>query len=423
MGAALGAWPDLAERRVLLAVSGGVAAYKAAELCRLLVRCGARVRVAMTAAAQHFVGAPTFAALSGRAVATELFDPVQEAQIGHIGLADEAEVLVVAPATADVLAKFAAGLAGDVVTTAYLAFAGPVLLAPAMNVKMWQHPATQQVLQRLRERGHRVVGPESGELACGHVGAGRMSEPEALLEGVWHCLAPQSLVGRRVLVSAGPTREALDPVRYLTNRSSGKMGYALAAEAAARGAAVTLVSGPTALATPLGVQRIDVTSAAELAQAVLEQAPQHDAVVMTAAVADFRPANVATQKLAKERLGDQPTLTLTRTVDVLAALGAARATADREASPLLIGFAAETGIDEGRVLGKLAAKQCDLLVVNDVSRSDAGFDAEDNRVVIYDAAGGRQALPLLPKREVAARVLQRLAELLAGRREEVAGNG
>jgi len=412
-------WPDLQQRRVLLAVCGGVAAYKAAEFCRLLVRCGAQVQVAMTAAAQHFVGSATFAALSGHAVATELFDPVQEAQIGHIRLADAAELLVVAPATADVLAKLALGLAGDVVTTAYLAFEGPVLLAPAMNVKMWGHPATQQAMQRLRERGHRVVGPESGELACGHVGAGRMSEPETLLDAVWHCLAPQSLAGRRVLVSAGPTREALDPVRYLTNRSSGKMGYALAAEAAARGAAVTLVSGPTALATPLGVRRLDVTSAAELAQAVLELAPQQDAVVMTAAVADFRPVNVATHKLGKEQLGEQPTLTLTRTVDVLAALGAARGAG----GPLLIGFAAETGIDEARVLGKLAAKQCDLLVVNDVSRTDAGFDADDNRVVIYDAAGARQALPLLPKREVAGRVLERLVELLAARRSAVPADG
>ncbi|MBK8482624.1 MAG: bifunctional phosphopantothenoylcysteine decarboxylase/phosphopantothenate--cysteine ligase CoaBC [Proteobacteria bacterium] len=415
--------PDLQHRRVLLAVSGGVAAYKAAELCRLLVRSGASVQVAMTAAAQHFVGAATFAALSGRAVATDLFDAVQEEQIGHIALADAAEVLVVAPATADLLAKLAAGLAGDVVTTAYLAFEGPVLLAPAMNVKMWRHPATQQTLQRLRERGHRVVGPESGELACGHVGAGRMSEPGALLEAVWHCLAPQSLAGQRILVSAGPTREALDPVRHLTNRSSGKMGYALAAEAAARGATVTLVSGPTALATPLGVQRVDVTSAAELAQVVLERVAGQDAVVMTAAVADYRPAHVAREKLAKERLGEQPTLTLTRTVDVLAALGAARAAAGGLPQPLLVGFAAETGIDEARVIGKLAAKQCDLLVVNDVSRADAGFDADDNRVVIYHATGNREALPLLPKREVAGRVLQRVAELLAPRLAELASDG
>jgi len=286
-------WPDLKGKKVLLAISGGIAAYKSAELCRMLIRCGAGVRVMMTAAARRFVGEVTFAALSDNPVSTDIFAPGQEDNIGHIELADWADLLLLAPATANQLGKLAHGIAEDVVGTVYLACTAPVLLAPAMNVNMWQHAATRANVEVLRERGHHVVGPGTGELACGHQGAGRMAEPVEILQAAGRCLSAHDLEGRRVLVSAGGTHEALDPVRFVGNRSSGKMGFAVAAEAAARGAEVTLVAGPTSLPTPLYVQRRDVTSAAEMAEAVRLAAPSQAAVVMAAAVADYAPASVA----------------------------------------------------------------------------------------------------------------------------------
>jgi phosphopantothenoylcysteine decarboxylase/phosphopantothenate--cysteine ligase len=415
-------WPRLDGRRVLLAVSGGVAAYKAAELCRLLTRCGAEVQVMMTAAAQRFVGADTFAALSGRAVATDLFDQWQEQQIGHIRLAEWAEVLVAAPATADLLARFSAGMADDLVTTVQLAYQGKLLLAPAMNVQMWQHPATQENVARLRSRGAQMVGPESGEMACGHVGAGRMSEPETILQGIAGCLTPSDLAGRAVLVSAGPTHEALDPVRYLSNRSSGKMGFALAAEAAARGARVTLVAGPTRLPVPLGVELVRVVDAAAMVEAIVTRMAGQDVIVMAAAVADYRPKEVAAGKLKKDRLGQRPELALERTVDILSELARRRAEVQYSKAPvgqpLLVGFAAETGPDDlAAAPAKLFAKGCDLALVNDVSQPDAGFDADTNRVVIHH--GPRSApepLPLLSKREVAARLWKSVVRRLAQER-------
>jgi len=405
-------WPDLEQRRVLLAVSGGVAAYKAAELCRLLTRCGAQVRVMMTEAARQFVGEATFAALSGQPVATELFNPVQEAQIGHIRLADEAEALVVAPATADVLAKLAHGLATDVVTTVYLAFRGPVLLAPAMNVQMWQHAATRSNVALLRQRGgHRMVGPESGEMACGHVGAGRMSEPEQILQAVGACLCRQDLAETRLMVTAGPTREAIDPVRFLANRSSGKMGYAVAAEAAARGAEVTLVSGPTALPVPSGVRRVDVSSAAQMAQAVQAEAGQQDVLIMAAAVADYRVRAVASEKLKKAQLGQTPTLELERTEDILQSV--ARLSYRAGGRTLVVGFGAETASADLQRLAteKLASKGCDLLVVNDVSQSDAGFEVDTNRIVVAEASGRVEASDLRSKRQIARQILDRVVAL------------
>lgn len=399
--------PDnLKDRQILLAVSGGIAAYKAAELCRLLVRAQARVNVMMTAAARRFVGQVTFAALSGRPVAFDLFDPQQEAQVGHIQLADEADLLVVAPATANLLAKLCHGIADELVSTVYLAYTGPVLLAPAMNVKMWEHPATQVNVGVLRERGHQLVGPASGELACGHVGAGRMAEPEEILQAAGACLAPQDLAGRTVLVTAGPTHEPVDPVRFIGNRSSGRMGFALAAEAASRGARTRLVAGPTSLSTPYGVERVDVVTAAQMALAVREGVAGADLVLMAAAVADYRPSTPSGTKLKKESLGQQAQLSLSRNDDILAGLGRL------SPRPLLVGFAAETGELERVAPAKLAAKGCDLLVANDVSATDAGFEVESNRVTILDSEGGIERLPLLGKREVARLILDRAIQRL-----------
>jgi phosphopantothenoylcysteine decarboxylase/phosphopantothenate--cysteine ligase len=403
-------WPDLKGTRVLLGVSGGIAAYKTAELCRMLVRCGARVRVMMTAAARRFVGEITFAALSGGPVATDLFDVTQEAQIGHIGLADSTQLMVLAPATADLMARMACGMADDIVATVYLAYTGRVLVAPAMNVHMWQHPATQHNVALLRERGCRFVGPSEGEMACGHIGAGRMAEPEEILQAAGACLAPQDLSGRKVLVTAGPTHEAVDPVRFVGNRSSGKMGFAIAAEAAGRGASVTLVAGPTSLPTPYAVTRVDVTTARQMASAVQARAAEQTVIFMAAAVADYRPAEASETKLKKETLGDAPSLPLTRNDDILAGLAA------MTPRPLLVGFAAETGGDLDRVAPvKRAAKGCDLLVANDVTAQGAGFEVDTNRVTIYDAAGHREALPLLAKRKVAEQLVDRVVRVLAAR--------
>jgi phosphopantothenoylcysteine decarboxylase/phosphopantothenate--cysteine ligase len=403
-------WQDLERTNVLLGISGGIAAYKSAELCRMLVQSGATVRVMMTKAALKFVGEITFAALTDHGVATDLFDPAQESQIGHIQLADRADLLILAPATADLIAKMSCGIADDLVTTVYLACTCPVLVAPAMNVHMWEHPATQQNVNRLRQRGHQIVGPESGDLACGYVGAGRMAEPHTVMEAAVASLATQDLAGRSVLVTAGPTHEPLDPVRFLGNRSSGRMGFAVAAVAAARGALVKLVTGPTDLRTPYRVERVDVTTALQMAEAVYSDIERTDAVIMAAAVADYRPRTTSDSKLKKDDLGDSITLELTRNEDILATLGG------RSPRPYLVGFAAETGGEIDRLArDKLAAKGCDLLVANDVSATDAGFEVETNRVTLYDAAGGKEALPLMHKREVAQQIIDRVAEAIGPR--------
>lgn len=400
--------PDLSGKRILLAVTGGIAAYKAAYLCRLLIKAGAMVRVAMTSSACEFVTPMTFAALSDNPVSTDLFDPQQESQIGHIDLADSSDLMLMAPATANTLAKLARGMADDLVSTTYLAYRGPVLLAPAMNVQMWQHPATQENVEILRARpDHHLVGPDDGDLACGHVGAGRVAEPEQILQAAGACLAPQDLKGVSVLVSAGGTREAIDPVRYVGNRSSGKMGFALAAEASTRGAQVTLVSGPSALPTPLGVHRLDVESAAQMAAAIKDRCNQVNLIIMAAAVADYTPKEPLETKLKKEATGEQLTLELDRTEDILAGLGR------MNPRPLLVGFAAETvdNLDEV-AQAKMSAKGCDLLVANDVRSADAGFGTDTNRVVIYSAKSAGEPLDLLSKRAVAAKILDRAAGIL-----------
>lgn len=413
----------LRHKRVILGVGGGIAAYKSAELVRLLTRAGATVHVIMTAAAQQFITPLTLQALSGHPVGTELFDLTRESQISHIALADQADLLLVAPATADLLARLALGLGDDLLTTVALACRARVLLAPAMNVNMWEHPQVQEHLQRLRQRGAQVVGPEAGELACGWVGAGRLAEPQAICAAATALLVGserRDLSGRRILVTAGPTFEALDPVRFIGNRSSGKMGFALAAAAARRGAEVTLVAGPVHLPTPPQVRRIDVESAAEMAAAVLPAAHPSpgaaEVIVMCAAVADFRPAVVATDKLKKQVLGPRPTVELVPTVDILAELGRTRA----PGGPLLVGFAAETTAVEDYARRKLVEKRCDVIIANDVAAPGSGFGVDTNRVTLFADAGPGQPprvlpLPLLTKVETAERIWDHLASLLARR--------
>lgn len=421
----------LVGKNIVLGVSGGIAAYKAAELVRLLAKAGAVVDVVMTRAATEFITPLTLQTLSGRKVATELFDLVQESEIGHISLADRADLLLIAPATADLLGRLSLGLGDDLLTTLALACKAPLLVAPAMNVNMWQHPAVKENLERLRRRGAHVVGPSAGELACGWIGAGRLVEPPEIVEAARALLgAPpdlkdrkdrKDLAGQRLLITAGPTFEALDPVRFLGNRSSGKMGFALAQRAARRGAEVTLVAGPVALPTPPGVRRIDIESAAEMADAVLPRLqPEHaeaaHVIIMAAAVADFRPAEAAPHKLKKAQLGSRPQVELVPTVDILAELGRRRG--DGRA-PLLVGFAAETGNVLDYAARKLREKRCDLIVANDVAEPGSGFGTDTNRVTLLTpgrdatAAPEAQALPQLPKEEVADRILDRVAELLA----------
>lgn len=392
-------------RRVLLAVSGGIAAYKVPELARAFLRAGHEVRCALTPAARRFVTPLVLQTLTGQPVRSALFDPSEEGEIDHIALADWAELVVLAPATAHVLARLTHGLADDLVTTLLLATRAPVLAAPAMNVNMWRHPATQANVALLRERGVRFVGPETGFLACGWEGAGRMSEPAAIAAEAELLLGPGSLAGERVVVTAGGTREPVDPVRALTNRSSGKMGFALAAEAARRGADVVLVAGPSAQPTPPGVRRVDVETALEMREAVLSEWPTARMVVMAAAVADFRPAAPATRKIKKEDLPEDaaPTLALVRNPDILAEISAL----PREGR-IVVGFAAESHDVLDAARRKLARKGCDLLVANDVSREDSGFDSDRNAVAFVWPGGAVEELPLLPKPEVAARIWDRI---------------
>jgi phosphopantothenoylcysteine decarboxylase/phosphopantothenate--cysteine ligase len=398
----------LADRTVVLGLSGGIACYKACEVVRLLAGGGARVHVVMTAAAREFVTPLTLQTLSGHPVGTETFDLTRESEIGHIRLADAAEVLAVAPATANVLAKLAHGLADDLLTTVALATRAPLVLAPAMNVHMWEHPAVQENLARLAARGARVVGPASGSLACGYEGAGRLADPADVVEAVASALAPQDLAGERVLVSAGPTQEPVDPVRYLSNRSSGTMGYALARVARRRGAEVTLVSGPTALVPPPGVHTVAVRSARDMARAVEEAFTRATVVIMTAAVADYRPRRELARKLKKTAAA--MALELERNPDILAAL------ARRKGRRLVVGFAAETHDVVTEARRKLTEKRCDLIVANDVTAAGAGFGSDTNRVRLLDAGGLDESLPVLPKEEVAERIL----DWVAGRRPHAA---
>ena len=398
--------------KVALGVSGGIAAYKAAEILRLLADRGIRVQVVMTAAAQEFMQPLTFAALSGEKVITDMFaaggePPNIESAVEHIAVAQSIDALVVVPATADVLGKFAHGLATDFLTTLYLATTAPVLVAPAMNVNMWEHPATQANLDILRRRGVKIVEPDSGYLACGMTGPGRLAENETIVAAVMELLgASQDLAGETVLVTAGPTREKIDPVRYLTNRSSGRMGYALAEAALRRGARVLLVSGPTALTPPGGAEITRVESAQDMWLAVMKLLPESSIVIKTAAVSDYRPKSPALQKI--KRSGPLE-LELEPTGDILAEI--ARANQTQGAAPrIIVGFAAETENALQNARQKLALKSLDAMVVNDVAREGIGFDSDRNAVTIvtHDEVID---VPESSKWEVAQRVLDQVVRL------------
>jgi phosphopantothenoylcysteine decarboxylase / phosphopantothenate---cysteine ligase len=393
--------------KIALGVSGGIAAYKSAEIVRLLQDRGIGVQVVMTRAAQEFVRPLTFAALSGEKVITDLFgsDESQanvESAIEHIAVAQAIDALLVAPATADVLAKFAQGIANDFLSTLYLATTAPVVVAPAMDVNMWNHAATQANLEILRKRGVRIVDPGSGYLACGMIGPGRLAENETIVAAVLEALgASQDLAGETLLITAGPTREKIDPVRYLTNRSSGRMGYAIAEAALRRGAHVLLVSGPTAIAPPGAAELTRVETAEEMRTAVLKLLPESTVVIKTAAVTDFRPKAAAGQKI--KRKGPM-TLELEPTADILAELARAKS------SQIVIGFAAETNDVLENARKKLAAKSLDAIVVNDVSREGLGFDSDRNAVTIitHDEV---VEVPETSKWEVAQRVLDQVVKL------------
>jgi phosphopantothenoylcysteine decarboxylase/phosphopantothenate--cysteine ligase len=393
--------------KIALGVSGGIAAYKAAEIVRLLQDRGIRVQVVMTAAAQEFVRPLTFAALSGEKVITGMFgsDESQanvESAIEHIAIAQAIDALLVAPATADVLARFAHGIASDFLSTLYLATTAPVVVAPAMNVNMWNHAATQANMEILRKRGVRIVDPGKGYLACGMTGPGRLAENETIVAAVMEALgASQDLAGETVLVTAGPTREKIDPVRYLTNRSSGRMGYAIAEAALRRGARVLLVSGPAAIAAPDAAEVTRVETAEEMLAAVLKLLPQSTVVIKTAAVADFRPKAVAAQKI--KRKGEM-TLELEPTVDILAEV------ARRKTFQVVVGFAAETENVLENARQKLASKSLDAIVVNDVSREGVGFDSDRNAVTIISPSEVVE-VPETSKWEVAQRVLDQVVKL------------
>ncbi|PYV55142.1 MAG: bifunctional phosphopantothenoylcysteine decarboxylase/phosphopantothenate--cysteine ligase CoaBC [Acidobacteria bacterium] len=393
--------------KIALGVSGGIAAYKAAEVLRLLQDRGLRVQVSMTEAAQEFVRPLTFAALSGEKVITGMFEagaesPNIDSAIEHISVAQSIDALLVVPATADVIAKFAQGIANDFLSTLYLATTAPVVIAPAMNVNMWNHPATQANLEVLKKRGVRIVEPGEGYLACGMTGPGRLAENDLIVAAVLETLGiSQELAGETVLITAGPTREKIDPVRYLTNRSSGRMGYALAEAALRRGARVLLVSGPVAIDPPAGAELTRVETAEQMRDAVLQLLPQATIVIKTAAVADFRPKSVADQKLKRK---GPLTLDLEPTPDILAELSR------RKTAQLIIGFAAETENVLENARKKLSTKALDAIVVNDVSRQGIGFDSERNAVTIITHDEVIE-VPETTKLEVAQRVLDVVARL------------
>jgi phosphopantothenoylcysteine decarboxylase / phosphopantothenate---cysteine ligase len=395
---------------VVVCVGGGIAAYKAAELVRMLDKAGAIVQVAMTPRAQKFVGAMTFQALTRRAVFTDLFSLTEEATIGHIALADRADLVIVAPASANVIARLAAGMSDDAVTAITLATRAPVLIAPSMNVNMWNHPLTRANLARLTDVArYKVVGPGNGFLACRWTGPGRLAEPEDIAEAAAHLLSTQDLLGKRIVVSAGPTYEAIDPVRFVGNRSSGKMGIALASAAKRRGADVTLILGPSAVPPPIGVTTNHVETAAQLQWALDSAAKGADAIIMTAAVADYRPAQEAKEKLKRGQLGAKTTVNLVANPDLLAELGKNR----KGRTPLLVGFAAETEDVIENARHKLSAKKVDLIVANDVSEPNSGFSVDTNHVQLVDTSGQVIDVPPAPKSEVAHRILDKLAELFA----------
>lgn len=393
----------LKERNIVLGVTGGIATYKAAELVRELVRAGAKVQVVMTRSAQAFVTPLTFQTLSGNPVITELFSLVEESEIGHISLADKAEVLVIAPATANIIGKIAGGIADDMLTTIVMATKAPILVAPAMNVHMWESASCQENIQKLRSRGFHFIDPESGELACGYEGKGRLAEVSAIVEEIRALLSPQDFVRETVLITAGPTEESIDPVRFITNRSSGKMGFALAYAALRRGAEVILISGPTALPPPPRVKWIRVRSAAQMREAVLTNLKNASILMMAAAVSDYRPRQASARKIKKSEA--EMVLTLARNPDILAEAG------KQKGHRILVGFAAETENLLRNARSKLKEKNLDLIVANDVTLPGAGFEVDTNIVKFLDRSRKVEELPLMTKEELADRILDRVTQL------------
>ncbi|HSG04228.1 MAG TPA: bifunctional phosphopantothenoylcysteine decarboxylase/phosphopantothenate--cysteine ligase CoaBC [Marinobacterium sp.] len=396
----------LTNRNILLGITGGIAAYKSAELTRTLVGAGANVRIVLTAAGAEFITPLTLQALSGNPVHQSLLDPEAEQGMGHIELARWADLLLVAPASADFMARLSHGMANDLLTTVCLATDAPICIAPAMNQAMWRDPRTQENAQRLASQGVHIWGPASGEQACGDVGPGRMLEASEIAHLTAAAFATPELEGRRVCITAGPTREALDPVRYISNHSSGKMGYALAAAAVKAGAEVVLISGPVSLPTPAGVQRLNVESAEQMLAAALELAPAADIFIGAAAVADYRPVAIADQKIKKgqEELME---LRLVKNPDIIATI------ARLEKRPFTVGFAAETESVLAFARSKLERKNLDLVIANDVSQSGIGFNADENEVTLVSARGDYK-LPRNNKQALAHTLIQQIAELMKG---------
>ncbi len=393
-------------KTVILGITGGIAAYKAATLCSKLAQAGVNVRVIMTASATKFVQPLTFQTLSRHPVAIDTFDERDPSSVQHIDLADAADLIIIAPATANVIGKLANGIADDMLTTTVLASMAPVLVAPAMNVHMYDHPAVQHNLAILQARGVHIFDPGEGQLACGYVGKGRMAEPEELFERIKELLSDQQpLQGKRVLITAGGTIERIDPVRYLTNDSSGKMGYAFAEVAKSLGAEVTLISGRTTLKPPIGVEVIHVESAQQMLDEALARFDNVDIVIKAAAVSDYRPAEIATNKMKKS--DDHLELQLVKNPDILQLLG------ERKTTQFIVGFAAETEHMEQYAMDKLRRKRCDLLVANNVTLPGAGFGGDTNIVSLFDEQGLVVSLPLMDKRQVARHVMELVAKRIA----------
>jgi len=392
----------LRDKRIILGVTGGIAAYKAVEVLRLLTKAGAEVHVIMTRAAQEFVAPLTFQTLSANPVHSDLFNLIAEQEIGHISLADRADLFIIAPATANCIGKIANGIADDMLSTTVMATKAPVLIAPAMNVNMYTNPIYRHNEDTLRQHGYLFVPPEKGALACGWDGEGKLAAPETIFEAALAALCPNDLLGHTILITAGPTREEIDPVRYISNHSSGKMGYALARNAARRGARVILISGPVNLPAPMGVELVSVESAEQMRTAVMKRAGDCSVIIKAAAVADYRPAERAAVKIKKQER--DLTLQLTRNPDILAELGAL------EQRPYLVGFAAETDKLSQYAARKLAEKNLDLIVANDVSQPDAGFNVETNRALLLFRDGREVDCQLMSKDELAVIILNYIAE-------------
>ncbi|MBW1740695.1 MAG: bifunctional phosphopantothenoylcysteine decarboxylase/phosphopantothenate--cysteine ligase CoaBC [Deltaproteobacteria bacterium] len=397
----------LKDKQIVLGVCGGIAAYKAVDFLRVLVKCGAHVRVIMTESAQAFVGPLTFEALSGNPVWTHMFGRSEDTPIRHIAWAEEADAVVIVPATANIIGKVAHGIADDPLATFFLAVRAPILICPSMNVRMYENRAVQDNITRLERAGINVLSPETGSLACGHEGAGRLPDVQVIAEQLRWLLCPQDLSGERILITAGPTREPIDPVRFISNPSTGKMGYALARTARRRGAQVLLISGPTELPDPQGVRVIRVRTAEEMFHAVMEHVEQTTIVIKAAAVSDWRPASLFEHKVKKDAMAQH--LPLKQTSDILKALG------ENKKDQILVGFAAETENLRENACAKLAAKNLDLIVANLVGQDDSGFGSDTNQVSLFYRDGGNEDLPLMDKGAVADILFDRVLQIKRNR--------